>query len=170
MRLVIPGLKLVSEANAHEHWRLRAKRAKAQREAVVASVVDAGHVVLPEPYLKQRKAPKKPKQCVRHRLVTPPALPLTVLIVRHSPRTLDEGGNLQTSAKAVQDQLAELLACDDRDPRVAYFVAQRKATESSVEILIEERCKSDICRRNGPCSALPGACVLTRFASDPAAP
>lgn len=31
----IPGLKLVSESNAHEHWRPRQKRAKAQRGAAL---------------------------------------------------------------------------------------------------------------------------------------
>ena len=121
-------VQTVSEANraSHEHWRERAKRAKAQGETVLAHL------------LAQRSA----WQHLR--------LPLTVVLVRHSVGTLDTD-NLGASLKHVQDAVTDALGLvlpkgegprphnvrapgfakprathhDDRD-RLAWHYAQRK--------------------------------------------
>jgi hypothetical protein len=76
----------VSEANraSHEHWRERAKRAKAQSEAVVMHM------------LAQRAAWDHLR------------LPLVVVLVRHSSGTLDTD-NLAASLKHVQDGVTDAL-------------------------------------------------------------
>lgn len=98
-------LRVVSEANAHEHWRVRQKRAKAQRHAVAWAWVAAG---LPE----GRK-------------------PVTVRLVRLAPRTLDSD-NLAGAFKAVRDEVAYLCGFDDRDPSVRWEYVQERAKEYGV--------------------------------------
>lgn len=94
----IPGLRLVSEANAHEHHWLRVRRATAHHEAVAL-------------HLRARRAP---------------APPATVTITRLAPASLDSD-NLQGSAKHVRDAVAKWLRVDDRDPRVTWRVAQERS-------------------------------------------
>ncbi len=98
----IPGLRLVSEANSHTHWRERQRRAKQQREIV---------------------------SLVLRRTVTPLMMtmaPLDVIITRIAPsRGLDDD-NLAGSAKHVRDQVAAELGIDDRDPRVTWRVEQQR--------------------------------------------
>jgi len=98
--VVIPGLKLVSEANKadHEHWRVRAKRAKDQR-TMVAMVL-------------------------RSLVGGPLPLPLDVEMIRTGPGHLDEPGNLWGSVKHVQDGVADWMGVDDRDKRYTWRVAQ----------------------------------------------
>lgn len=107
-------VRLVSEANAHTHWRVRQKRAKAQRAAVY-------HATL------------------LHRSLTAP-YPYTITITRIAPRSLDSD-NLVGSAKHARDSIAEALGFDDRDPRVDWRVEQRKGKpkEYAVEIRIEPK-------------------------------
>lgn len=98
----IPGLRLVSEANAHTHWRVRQKRAKAQRNLVTL---------------------------VLRRTVTPVmmlASPLEVTITRIAPSRGLDSDNLQGSAKHVRDAIAEILGVDDRDERVRWTVEQAR--------------------------------------------
>ena len=97
IRVAIPGLRLVSEANAHEHYRIRAKRVQSQH-AVIAAVFR------------------------RH---TPPPFPLAVTIVRVAPSMLDSD-NLQGSGKHARDALAKWIGVDDRDPRVVWHVGAEK--------------------------------------------
>jgi hypothetical protein len=123
MRLVIPGLKLESEANRRDFWATKAKRVKSQKLAVRAA---AGWSF---------KAP---------------SLPLVVVIIRHAPRDLDSD-NATGSAKHVRDQLAELLGVDDRSPEVSWFVVQRRAKAPWVEIRIVPRCPGcGVCRLTLP--------------------
>lgn len=96
----LPGLRLVSELNAHEHYRVRAKRAK-EHHAVVGGTL-------------------------RVMAGAPPRLPCRVVITRVAPRALDQGDNAQSSAKHARDAVAKWLGVDDRDPRVEWVVAQEK--------------------------------------------
>jgi len=111
--LTIPGLRLVSEANAHEHWRHRAKRAEAQRAATL---------------LLARTALARGR----------PQLPLVVTITRLGPGKLDSD-NLTGSAKHVRDGVAQALGIDDGDDRVTWVVGWRKAKGYGVEVTIAAR-------------------------------
>jgi hypothetical protein len=91
------GLKLVSEANARDHWRKRHKRAKFQRE--VARLTLGGDVYGPPP-------------------------PYVITITRIGPRRLDSD-NLAGSAKAVRDGVADWLKVDDGDERLTWVYEQR---------------------------------------------
>lgn len=102
-------VRTVSEANAHEHWRVRQKRAKVQR--FYASLLTR----VPDHWDKA-----------------------IVTLTRIAPRALDSD-NLAGSQKHVRDGIADTLGIDDRDPRVEWRYAQRrgKPREYAVEVLIE---------------------------------
>jgi len=109
LHMKLPGLKLVSEANAHEtHWK-RAKRAKEQHAAVEKAL----------------------------EWEMPPDTPLVVVITRFGKKLLDDD-NLQGSAKFVRDALAEFLGIDDRTPDVSWIVGQQKGPYA-VEVTIYRR-------------------------------
>lgn len=93
-------VKMVSEANRHEHFRYRQMRARQQRAAakLATSAALSGLTV---------------------------GLPLLVVITRVSPRGLDSD-NLQGSAKHVRDGIADVLGVDDRDERVIWRVRQER--------------------------------------------
>lgn len=96
---MIPGLRLVSEANAHEHWQIKARRVASQRLVVTGTL----------------------------NRIARPKLPIHVEITRIAPRMLD-GDNLAGSAKAVRDAIARWLGVDDADwkatARVTWEVRQ----------------------------------------------
>mgnify|MGYP001243277840 FL=1 len=96
----IPGLRLVSELNQHEHFRVRAKRAQDHHAIVGSTLRVMGGAVVP--------------------------LPCRVAVTRVAARALDVGDNLQSSAKHVRDAVAEWLGIDDRDARVEWSVAQER--------------------------------------------
>jgi hypothetical protein len=96
MTIVIP-MRLPSSANLREHYMVKAKRVKQQRQFV--SVYLAG----------------RPR----------PALPVVVTLVRIAPRALD-GDNLQSAFKAPRDEIARWLGVADNDPRVGWEYAQRR--------------------------------------------
>ena len=110
MILTIPGLRLVSEANTHEHHWLRVKRAAAHHAAVAL-------------HLGPRRAP------------APPAV---VVITRLAPGSLDSD-NLQGSAKHVRDAVAKWLGVDDRDPRVTWRVAQERTKPGVYGVRVDVR-------------------------------
>lgn len=84
--------------NAREHFGTRARRVKAEREAVAWML--KGY--------------------------TPPAGPVKVLMVRVSPgRPLDAHDNLPGSLKAPVDAVAEWLGRDDADPSIDWSYGQR---------------------------------------------
>ena len=96
----IPGLRVVSESNAHEHWRKRQKRAKEQRGLV---------------------------SMVMRSKATKPAITCTIRLVRIAPRKLDQG-NIAAALKHVQDGCADWLGIDDRrDDLVKYEYLQELA-------------------------------------------
>lgn len=122
IRFLIPGLRLVSEANAHGYWRERHARSQAQRTA--AKLTTAASLAGDRP---------------AERLSTEP---LVVTIVRIAPgRCWLDSDNLVGSAKHVRDGVADALGVNDRDTRVTWHVEQRKGagTEHAVEVTIAAR-------------------------------
>jgi len=104
--ILIP-IRTVSALNAREHWRARSRRVKAERYATYWAIAT------------QRK----------------PELPCTVRMTRVGPTNgLDEGDNLNSAFKGCRDQIAEWLGINDRDPRVKWECAQRRAKEWGVEV------------------------------------
>jgi len=93
-------LALPSAANLREHWAARHRRVQRVRGLVYQAVAAA---------LGGRR----------------PALPLTVLLVRISPRALDDD-NLRGALKAAQDGTSDALGVDDRDPQVTWLQRQEK--------------------------------------------
>lgn len=105
--ILIPGLKLESEANRHKHWRDRCDRARSQKQTVSLCLL---------------------------REILPP-LPIICRIVRVGCRELDSD-NATGSAKAVRDAIAAHYGIDDRDSRIEWDVTQEKGKQYAVRIEI----------------------------------
>jgi hypothetical protein len=101
--------RTVSEANSHQHWRERQRRAKEQRLLSFVTV----------------------PSCVRNM-----APPLRITLTRLAPRRLDSD-NLAGSMKAVRDGVADAVGIDDGDQRLDWQYGQRTASEYGVEIVIQ---------------------------------
>jgi crossover junction endodeoxyribonuclease RusA len=102
-------IKSVSVANLRMHWAVKAKLAKAHRNAAKTALMSV--------------APEAPE------------LPLTVILTRLGPRTLDTD-NLASCLKAVRDGVADWLGVDDGDARLDWQYEQRKGPYSvEVEII-----------------------------------
>lgn len=97
-------LRTVSESNAHVHWRIRQKRAKAHREGTYVALCCL------------RAAPG---------LLLSQHGRLVVTLTRLAPRALDDD-NLQGALKHVRDGVADALGIDDRDARIAWRYGQAK--------------------------------------------
>jgi hypothetical protein len=96
--ITIP-LRTSSGLNAREHFRVRAKRVRKEREGVAWVLTTA------------RK----------------PALPCSVLLTRVAPSSGLDDDNLAGSLKAVRDEVARWLGVDDRDRlTVRYRYSQRR--------------------------------------------
>lgn len=130
VEVVLP-IRLVSEANAHEHWRGRHKRAKAQRWAATIAT----------------------KSAIRGASVAPPAV---VTITRIAPRALDSD-NAVGSAKHVRDGVADALGINDRDPRIEWRVAQEKAPPNTYAVCVEIRWSVESCATKGALSMIESA-------------
>jgi hypothetical protein len=104
-------LKTVGGLNAREHWRVRSRRVKTER--------DTARMLLN-----------------RHE----PVLPCIVTMIRLSPGALDDD-NMQGACKAVRDGVADWLGIDDRDARVTWRYVQEKCPrgEFGVRVWIKER-------------------------------
>jgi hypothetical protein len=110
-RLVVEcSIRTVSELNASgsQHWRIRHRRAKSQRELFALCM--AG-------------------------LKLPP-LPVAVTWTRHAPRRLDEGDNLNSFAKHLRDQLAAMYGVDDGSDLFRWDVRQEAAKVGGVVVEI----------------------------------
>jgi hypothetical protein len=89
----VPGL------NAREHWQVRAKRVRKEREATAWMLA------------------REPK----------PVVPCTVLLTRVAPSAGVDDDNLAGALKGVRDEIAKWLGVDDRDRRqVRYRYAQSR--------------------------------------------
>lgn len=111
IRLHVP-VRTVSEANAHEHWRRRQKRALQQRLAVWA-------------YWKA--VPRTVE------------LPVVVRLTRVAPRAMDSD-NAVGALKHVRDEIAELLGVDDgpQEKRVTWeYPPQEKGARNEYAVIIE---------------------------------
>jgi hypothetical protein len=107
-------IRTVSEANraSHEHWRVRQRRAKAQREAAAL--------------------------CMWATLGKPPALPVKVHLTRVAPSAgLDPFENLPSALKHVVDGVADWLGIDDRDPGVAWSCGQARGEPKQYGVRVE---------------------------------
>jgi hypothetical protein len=96
MRYEIP-VKIVSVANAREHWGARARRAKIHRQAAFFCTPAGVHP------------------------------PCTIHIIRVAPTsygTLDTD-NLANACKGVRDGIADRMKIDDADPRVTWSYGQK---------------------------------------------
>lgn len=95
-------IRTVNEANSHQHWRPRQRRAKMQRHAARAYVTAA--------------------------LVgTSVALPITVTVTRYAPSSgLDEHDGLPPSVKHIVDGIADVFGLADKDPRFTWRYAQQR--------------------------------------------
>lgn len=98
-RLFVIPLKVISEANYHEHWRARHQRKKAQQLAVKI----AFHQAL------QGKKIKRPRRVIMRRI---------------GMRKLDSD-NLAGAFKHCQDEIARLLRIDDGDDAITWHYEQR---------------------------------------------
>lgn len=108
--ILIPGLKLESEANKREHFRVKAGRVKKQKQVVSLCLL---------------------------REIFPP-LPVLCRIVRVGCRELDSD-NLAGSAKHCRDAIAAHYGIDDRDSRIEWDVTQEKGKAYAVRIELAAR-------------------------------
>jgi len=99
--IVINGMRLGRGMNAREHWRVRARRVKAEREQVDWVLISRG--------------------------IMKPLLPAIVTITRVAPSSGLDDDNLAGACKAVRDQIAQWIGVDDRHRDVVtYAYAQRR--------------------------------------------
>jgi hypothetical protein len=108
-----PACRVVTEANTHEHWRTKARRFEAQRQAMEAV---------------WQESPLTGPPIWKH-------VPGLVVTLTHVGPTMDDD-NLAGAFKAVRDAVAECIGRDDGDPWFRWEYAQR-AGEPGIEIRIE---------------------------------
>lgn len=117
MTFTIP-IRTRSTLNLREHWAVKAKRVKQERWATYWAATAI-----------------KSSALTRYRNRCEFGEPVTVTLVRISPRPLDDD-NLRGALKGVRDEIAKLLGIDDRDPVVRWDYGQRKGKpkEHAVEV------------------------------------
>jgi hypothetical protein len=101
--VVIP-VRTVSESNARDHHRARARRVRQQR-GLARLLVSAGFT---RPALPLAEAPA-----------------VVVTLTRIAPRDLDDD-NLRGALKAIRDGIADWLGVTDRNPRVVWRYGQER--------------------------------------------
>jgi len=107
-------IRIVSEANAREHWRTKHRRAASQK-LWVRSWLD------PE---------------AKHN--AKPSLPCVITLTRIAPRRFD-GDNLQRGFKAVRDQVAAWLGIDDGSALITWEYRQGRGAPHTYGVRIEWR-------------------------------
>lgn len=107
-------IRLMSEANQREHWRVKAKRV-AQHRAI--GRIGLGPKVKGQPWIATR--------------------PVLVTITRIGPRKLDDD-NLASSAKALRDGIADAMQVDDGDARITWRYDQATGRTYAVDVEIIE--------------------------------
>lgn len=120
MKLLIP-VHTRSETNQREHWAVRHRRRKAQRQAarlLFAAAIRFNRALL---------------------LWSENMGTLVITLTRIAPRMLDGHDNLSSSLKATVDGIADALRVDDKDERIMWRYAQRKGKpkEYAVEVEVE---------------------------------
>lgn len=129
-------LRLAS-ANVREHPHARARRVREQRMAArVTTVIKAGPMwgrLVLDPSLKAIRIEPHPGT----------AWPISVIITRIGPRTLDTD-NLAYSAKAVRDGIADAFGIDDGDESAVQWSYAQERGEHAVGVYISDaRSQSD---------------------------
>lgn len=114
LEVVTIPIRTVSEANSHQHWRKRQRRAKEHRSAA--------HL------------------CMRATFGKALPLPLVITLTRVAPSRGLDSDNLPVSMKHVRDGIADWLGIDDRDPRVTWLYEQRRGgpREYAVHVEVEK--------------------------------
>jgi hypothetical protein len=137
--LVRLPIRLVSEANARGHWSAKHRRASGQRNAALMALRPQVHGM---------------------------SGPWWVLITRVAPRRLDSD-NLQTSAKAIRDGIAEALGVNDGDESAATWVYDQRKAEFREPWTVGGGYGVEICleARRGRALA-PGRAIVTRTGTD----
>lgn len=117
MKFTVP-IQLRGSLNSREHWAQRAKRVKAERNAVRAC------------------APRPGVWFDAYHAGAGPGWVVT--LTRVAPRELDDD-NLVGRLKGVRDEVAALIGVDDGDKRVAWRYQQRKGEprQYAVEVQVE---------------------------------
>lgn len=127
LRLVVTiPLKLVSGANAREHWAAKHRRVKTEREAVKMACVMNSYVAAT-------------LQGLTHQLAKEPTFRVAVRLVRLGGRAWDDDNNV-SGLKAVRDAVADWwLLQDDGSDRVRYTCDQEPGGLVGVRIELEAR-------------------------------
>lgn len=111
MRLeFVVSVRTVTESNANGYWRVRHKRAKAQRQAAQWAAMATGS--------------------------EKPTLPMVVTLTRLAPKRMDCDNNV-SAGKHVRDGVADWLGIDDGHPGIAWRYAQEASKEYGVRVVIE---------------------------------
>lgn len=118
LTLIVP-VRVVSAANAREHWAARSRRVKGERIAVAAALFAA-----------------MPAAPAFDRVV--------VTLTRLGGRRWDDDNNV-SGLKGARDSVAEWLRVDDGDPRVTFAYAQEPggACGVRIEITTAESARAD---------------------------
>src|SRR5262245_4845030 len=111
-------VRVDSETNGREHWTVRSRRKRKQKEAVVA----AWPTTVDERY-----------GIVVRRKVSPPCV---VRLIRISSRRLDDD-NLREAFKAIRDEIADELNIDDGDERIKWEYAQVPVGHRVYQVRVE---------------------------------
>jgi hypothetical protein len=110
LSVVVP-IRTISAANAREHWAVKAKRVRAERQTTAWALAQAG---------------RTPAQ--RAELVTRcPVVRLTRLMGPRG-RELDDD-NLCSALKGLRDEVALWLGADDADKRIAWVYAEQQRAD-----------------------------------------
>ena len=105
----VPQLVTASPNGPHQHWSVKNRRVKRDREAVALMLTQ---------------------------VASRPAFPLVVTFVREAPRELDDDNNV-ASFKAVRDEVTRWLGLkSDRDPSITWRYAQQKTPRKRAGTLI----------------------------------
>jgi len=110
--IVVLPLRLVSEANARQHWSKRAKRAREQRSLALMSLYTG----------------------LRARGWVGASIGFATVTLHRVGKKMLDSDNLQRSAKAVRDGVADALGVNDADPRVAWKYTQGVGPRYEVRI------------------------------------
>ena len=118
-------LRIVSEANAHTHWRRRQKRAAEQR--AMARLAIAPRVAA---WREMLTCPVRPLACFEPQLV--------VTLTRIAPRELDDDNNVGAH-KHIRDGIADALGVNDRDKRITWRYGQQRGAplQYAVRVVLE---------------------------------
>jgi hypothetical protein len=105
-------LRIISEANARDHWFKTAERKRQHRRTAL---------------LMLRASPRPDTDET-----------ITITLTRIAPRVLDDD-NLASGFKAVRDGVADWLGINDGSPRLAWRYAQRKGATGiyAAEVQVE---------------------------------